>query len=154
VRDPYVLVVGAGSARRWASPVVTDLADAPMVGFQPGKHQDLAEDFLRARGVRPRFVFRSNDNGTVQAMVAAGLGVALAPLLAVDEVDTKVRILQLAEPVPPRVVVVVWHRDRYRPPAAAAFVETAIAVAAEIERKHAAFLRALVRRHRQHGSRT
>src|SRR2546430_2836071 len=79
MRDPYVLVVAAGSARRWASPVVTDLADAPMVGFQPGKHQDLAEDFLRARGVRPRFVFRSNDNATVQAMVAAGLGGAPAP---------------------------------------------------------------------------
>src|SRR5439155_27368933 len=99
-------------------------------------------------------VVRSSDNGGERAVVQPGLGVALAPLLAVDEVDTKVRFLQLAEPVPPRVVVVVWHRDRYRPPAAAAFVETAIAVAAEIVRKHAAVLRALVRRHRQHGSRT
>jgi len=154
MRDPYVLLVTARSALAWKRPAAADLDDAAMVAYQHGKHQDLAEDFLLGLGVRPRFVFRSNDNGTVQAMVAAGLGVALAPLLAVDEVDTKVRILQLAEPVPPRVVVVVWHRDRYRPPAAAAFVETAIAVAAEIERKHAAFLRALVRRHRQHGSRT
>ena len=145
MRDPYVLVVEAGSATRWAHPVVADLADAPMVGFQPGKHQDLAEDFLRARGVRPRFVFRSNDNATVQAMVAAGLGVALAPLLAVDENDPKVRLLSLSELVPPRVLVVVWHRDRYRPPAAAAFVETAIAVASEIERAHAGLLARIVR---------
>ena len=153
MRDPYVLVVEAGSARSWASPVVTDLADAPMVGFQPGKHQDLAEDFLRARGVRPRFVFRSNDNATLQAMVAAGLGVALAPLLAVDENDPKVRLLSLAEPVPPRVLVVVWHRDRYRPPAAAAFVETAIAVASEIERVHAGLLARIVRARGSRGSR-
>src|SRR5256886_12635876 len=115
MRDPYVLVVAAGSARRWASPVVTDLADAPMVGFQPGKHQDLAEDFLRARGVRPRFVFRSNDNATVQAMVAAGLRVAPAPLLAADENDPHGRVVLIAQPGPPRVLGAVLHRDRYPP---------------------------------------
>ena len=140
MRDPYVLLVPAKSARRWARPSVADLADAPMVGYQPGKHQELAEDFLLGRGVRPRFVFRSNDNATVQAMVAAGLGVALSPLLAVDENDPKVRVLRLSEPVPPRVLVVVWHRDRYRSPAASAFVDTAVAVASEIERAQASLL--------------
>jgi len=85
-------------------------------------------------------VFRSNDNGTVQAMVAAGLGFALSPLLAVDVNDPKVRLVQLEEPVPPRVLVILWHRDRYRPPAMAAFVETAVAVAREIAREDAALL--------------
>ena len=140
MRDPYVLVTPAGSAMARHRPQIGDLAGLPMVGYQHGKHQDLAEDFLLGRGVRPRIVFRSNDNGTVQAMVASGLGFALAPLLAVDETDSKVRLLQLAETVPPRVLVVLWHRDRYRPPAVAAFVETAIAVAGEVERAHAAFL--------------
>lgn len=148
MRDPYVLVVAASTALgsgRSLRPSVADLSDVPMVGYQAGKHSELAEDFLRGRGVRPRFVFRSNDNATVQAMVAAGLGVALSPVLAVDEHDPKVRLLQLAEPVPPRVLVVVWHRDRYRPPASTAFVETAAAVAAEIERAHSALLSRLVR---------
>ena len=140
MRDPYVLVTPAGSTMARHRPQIGDLAVLPMVGYQHGKHQDLAEDFLLGRGVRPRIVFRSNDNGTVQAMVASGLGFALAPLLAVDETDSKVRLLQLAETVPPRVLVVLWHRDRYRPPAVAAFVETAIAVAGEVERAHAAFL--------------
>src|SRR5438105_2443862 len=72
MRDPHVLVVSAGSAAAWERASVADLAEAPMVGFQHGKHQDITEDFLRGLGVRPRFVFRSNDNGTVQAMVAAG----------------------------------------------------------------------------------
>ena len=116
-----------------------------MIGFQHGKHQDLAEDFLLGRGVRPRVVFRTNDNGTVQAMVASGLGFALAPLLAVDENDPKVRVLRLSEPVPPRVLVVVWHRDRYRSPAASAFVDTAVAVASEIERAQAGSLARLSR---------
>jgi len=141
MRDPYVLVTAAGSALPRRRPRVADLADRPMVGFQRGEHQDLAEDFVRARGVKPRIVFRSNDNGTVQAMVAAGVGVALAPLLAVDETDRKVRVAQLVEPIPPRVLVVVWHRDRYRQPAVAAFVDTAVAVASDIERAHEAFLR-------------
>src|SRR5213078_4185369 len=140
MRDPYVLVTPAGSSMASHRPRIGDLAGLPMIGFQHGKHQDLAEDFLLGRGVRPRIVFRSNDNGTVQAMVASGLGFALAPLLAVDENDPKVRLIELAEPVPPRVLVVVWHRDRYRPPAGAAFVDTAIAVAASVERAHAAFL--------------
>jgi molybdate transport repressor ModE-like protein len=152
MRDPYVLVVAASAASRWARASASDLDGAPMVGFQPGKHQDQAEDFLARLGVRPRFVFRSNDNGTLQAMVAAGLGVALAPLLAVDQSDPKVRILRLAEPMPPRVVVIAWHRDRYRPPAASTFVETALAVGLAIEREADAFI-ARVQRRRAPGRR-
>ncbi|MFI5283328.1 MAG: LysR family transcriptional regulator [Candidatus Dormibacterales bacterium] len=140
MQDRYVVVAAAGTELASRPLKVADLDGVPMVGYQHGKHQDLAEEFLRGRGIRPDFVFRSNDNGTVQAMVAAGLGVALSPLLAVDENDNRVRLTELEEPVPPRVLVVVWHRDRYRPPAATAFVDTAIAVAAEVERSHAAFL--------------
>jgi molybdate transport repressor ModE-like protein len=145
MRDPYVLVTAAGSALAEGEVGVADLARLPVVAFQHGNHTDTAEDFLLGSGVRPRVVFRSNDNGTVQAMVGAGLGVALAPLLAVDENDPKVRLLQLAEPVPPRVLVLMWHRDRYRPPAATAFVDTAIAVAGEVERSHTAFIARLAR---------
>jgi len=153
MNDPYVVVASATSPLARRRLKASDLDGLPMVGYQHGKHQDLAEDFLHGRGVRPRVVFRSNDNGTVQAMVASGLGFALAPLLAVDENDHKVRLVELAEPVPPRVLVVVWHRDRYRPPAAAAFVETAIAVAEEVERAHAAFLERRVSAARPRGQR-
>ena len=138
--DPYVLVTPLALQFSRGRPSIADLAGRAMVGFQHGRTEDLAEEFLLGRGVKPRFVFRSNDNGTVQAMVRAGIGVALAPLLAVDENDPKVNIVSLSEPVPPRVLVVIWHRDRYRPPTADAFVETAVAVAREIEREHEAFM--------------
>ncbi|HKC19920.1 MAG TPA: LysR family transcriptional regulator [Candidatus Dormibacteraeota bacterium] len=146
--DPYVLLVAAGSGVPGPRISVSELDGKPMVAYQHLRHQDLAEDFLRARGVRPRIVFRSNDNGTVQAMVASGLGVALAPLLAVDENDQRIELRLPVEPVPPRVLVVLWHRDRYRPPSAQAFVDTALAVAAEVERSHQALLRRLVSRRR------
>jgi DNA-binding transcriptional LysR family regulator len=123
--DPYVLVVAAGSPLAHPRPRAADLDGLPMIGYQHGKHQDHAEDFLRARGVRPRVVFRSNDNGTVQA------------------------ILPLQEAIPPRVLAILWHRDRYRPPAAAAFVETAVAVASEIERAHDAFMAKVARSRRR-----
>ena len=140
MRDPYVVVAAAGSPLARIRPRAADLATVPMVGYRHGATQDSAEEFLRGLGVRPRVVFRSTDNGTVQAMVASGLGCSLSPLLAVDETDPKVRLVPLLEPVPPRVLVILWHRDRYRPPAAAAFADTAVAVAREIERAHDAFM--------------
>jgi molybdate transport repressor ModE-like protein len=151
MRDPYVLMAAAGSPMARSRPAVADLDGQPMVAFHHGKHQDRTEEFLRRNGARPRVVFRSNDNGTVQAMVAAGLGFALAPLLAVEEDDPSVRLLPLAEPVPPRVLVIVWHRERYRPPAAAAFVDVALAVAEEIERGQATLLKRLVSLSRRPG---
>jgi molybdate transport repressor ModE-like protein len=146
MRDPYVLVTERNSplARR-RRPSAEDLKGVPIVGYFHGRTTSIVEDFLLSRGVRPDVVFRSNDNGTVQGMVAAGVGVALAPLLAVDEKDPKVALRVLVEPIPPRVLAVLWHRDRYRTPAAVAFVETAVSVAAEIERAHDAFLRSKVR---------
>lgn len=136
MRDPYVLITAVGSPLAARRPAVAELKDVPMVGYYPGPTEDVPEAFLRGRGITPRFVFRSNDNGTVQGMVRAGLGVALAPLLAVDETDPKIALVELAEPIPPRMLAMVWHRERYRPPAAAIFVETAAAVARELEHAH------------------
>lgn len=141
MHDAHVLVAARGAASRaWRRPRVADLDGAAMVAYELGRHQVLTEEFLAGAGVRPRVVFRSNDNGTLQAMVAAGLGVALSPLLAVDENDPKVRVIPLTEAVPDRVLLVMWHRDRYRPPAAAAFVDTAVTVAGEVQRAHDAFI--------------
>jgi molybdate transport repressor ModE-like protein len=139
MHDPLVLVVPA------RAPVgekvrVKELDGAAMVAFQHGPHQDAAEEFFRVRGARPRVVFRSNDNGTLQAMVAAGLGWAVMPLLTVDEHDAAIRLVEVEPTVPPRVPVMMWHRERYRPPSADAFVETAVAVTREIEDANNSFL--------------
>jgi DNA-binding transcriptional LysR family regulator len=70
----------------------------------------------------------------VQALVAAGVGLALVPQLTMDPEDESTALIELPK-IPPRIIAVAWHRDRYRTPAARAFVETAQQVSAELERE-------------------
>jgi DNA-binding transcriptional LysR family regulator len=133
LRDPYVLVVPAGSdlARRGSAPPLREIAELDLIGH---KH---CRSLIRLEAVfrRPlRYVFQSDHNQTVQALVAAGVGAALVPSLTMDPQDDSTAILELPK-VPPRVIALAWHRDRYRTPAARSFVETAQAVSAELSRE-------------------
>jgi molybdate transport repressor ModE-like protein len=126
--DPYVLVVAAGSPlAQGPPPRLRQLAAEPLVGFRGGRSMEPVEAALRASGVEPRWSFRSNDNGTVQGLVAAGVGRAILPLLTVDTADPRIAVVDLRDRVPPRLVAIARHRDRYHSPAARAFVETAVA---------------------------
>jgi DNA-binding transcriptional LysR family regulator len=134
VRDPYVLVTQADSplARASSPPTFREIGAMPLVGYRTcmGGHQ--VEERLRTAGVEPRMAFRSDDNATLQAMVAAGMGIALVPRLTVNEADSRVAVIELGERVPPRLIGLAWHRDRYRSPAALAFVEAALELCAEL----------------------
>jgi molybdate transport repressor ModE-like protein len=130
LRDPYVLVVAADSPLAAARPdaAFEEAARQPLVGFRGGRSMEPVEAAIRATGVEPRWTFRSNDNGTVQGLVAAGVGNAVVPLLTLDASDPRIATIDLGERVPPRLVAIARHRDRYHSPAARAFVETALAV--------------------------
>jgi DNA-binding transcriptional LysR family regulator len=134
-RDPYVLVVPAGSAlARLDRPVTAaEVARLPLIGFRHCRSTGAAEEYLRANGGDPQWVFRSDDNTTVQALVAAGIGVALVPRLTVDETDPKCAVVSTE--VPPRVLTLAWHRDRYRSPGQVAFVELARQVCLELQQR-------------------
>jgi DNA-binding transcriptional LysR family regulator len=127
LRDPYVLLVAGDSplVRQGSSPSLSEIAALPLVGFRSCRHVEQSESLLRGFGPEPRVVFRSDDNGAVQGMVAAGLGVALVPALAVDRRDPGVVALDLGDAAPPRVLCLAWHRDRYMSPSARAFIELA-----------------------------
>ncbi|HEX8966541.1 MAG TPA: LysR family transcriptional regulator [Chloroflexota bacterium] len=127
LRDPYVLLVAADSplARRAEPPTPREVAGLPLISFREAREAARLEGFVRGHGIEPRIIFRSDDNGAVQGMVGAGLGAALVPALAVDRRDPSVVALPLGEAVGPRFVCLAWHRDRYRSPAARAFVEAA-----------------------------
>jgi DNA-binding transcriptional LysR family regulator len=132
--DPYVLLVPADSrvaARRRAS--LADLDGLPLLANHRCRTIQAVEQALRTRGVDPQIAFRSDDNTTIQNLVAAGMGVALVARLAVDERDERVRIVELAPSIPVRRTAVAWHRDRHRSRAAVAFVETAVAVCTEVQ---------------------
>jgi DNA-binding transcriptional LysR family regulator len=126
-RDPYVLVVAAGSplASRDRSPSLRELVDQPLISNRTCRTTQRVEDRLRHAGREPNIAFRSDDNGTVQGLVAAGVGIAVVPRLTVDETDPAVRVVDLGDRVPPRLIGIAWHRDRRRTRAAEAFVALA-----------------------------
>jgi DNA-binding transcriptional LysR family regulator len=130
LRDPYLLVVAAGSRFATRPTSLRELAEEPLVGFRTGRSMDPIEAAFRAKGIEPRWTFRSNDNQTVQGLVAAGVGSAILPRLTVDEADPRTVALDLRDAVAPRIVAIARHRDRYASPAARAFVETALALEA------------------------
>jgi DNA-binding transcriptional LysR family regulator len=135
LRDPYVLVVRPDSpfAHRDRPPTLRELAGERLIGYRHCRSSDLVEAQLRASGIEPNFVFRSDDNGTIQGLVGAGVGIALLPRLTVEPGDGSVRIVDIGHRMVPRLIGVAWHRDRYQSPSARAFVETARAVCAELE---------------------
>jgi molybdate transport repressor ModE-like protein len=130
LRDPYVLVTAVGSdlALSPQTPSLEQVAAEPLIGFRSDRTVEPVEAAMHGAGVQPRFTFRSDDNTTVQGLVAAGVANAILPRLTVDEADPRVVVRELGGLVPPRVIAIGRHRDRYHSPAARAFVETARAV--------------------------
>jgi molybdate transport repressor ModE-like protein len=126
-RDPYVLVVPAGSplSTRDRTPSLREIVDQPLISYRTCRTTRHVEDRLRQAGRNPNIVFRSDDNGTVQGLVAAGVGIGIMPRLAVDEGDPAIEVVDLGDRVPPRLIGLAWHRDRHRTRAAEAFVELA-----------------------------
>jgi DNA-binding transcriptional LysR family regulator len=135
LRDPYVLVVPTGSslAARDRVPTLRELVEHPLISHRTCRTTKQVEDRLRQAGREPRIAFRTDDNGTVQGLVAAGVGIAIVPRLTVDETDPAVEVVDLGERVPPRLVGIAWHRDRRRTHAADAFIELAQRITADAQ---------------------
>ena len=133
--DPYVLMVPADHPSARAETVsLSDLGELVLIGASQCSSGLLLEERLRSLGQPVEYGFQSDDNGTLQGLVAAGFGAALIPLLAHAPGDERVRVVRLDPELPRRVVGVVWHSDRHRTPAARAFVEIAQSVSADVER--------------------
>jgi DNA-binding transcriptional LysR family regulator len=127
--DPYVLIVPPDSelGGRDVPPTLREIVKHPLIGYRQCRTTALVESALR-RDAEPNVVFRTDDNGTVQGLVAAGVGIALVPRLTLQPPDGTLEVVDMADRLPPRVIGIAWHRDRYRTPAARAFVETARSV--------------------------
>ncbi|HZT14445.1 MAG TPA: LysR substrate-binding domain-containing protein [Gaiellaceae bacterium] len=129
LHDGYALVAPKGSALvgREPPPTLAEIAAEPLVGFRRTRSTEPVEAAFHAAGIEPRFAFRSNDNGTVQGLVAAGLALAILPRLTIDETDPRIATVDLGDAIAPRLIAIARHRDRYLSPAGRAFVETAVA---------------------------
>jgi DNA-binding transcriptional LysR family regulator len=138
--DPYVLVVPTDSplTALKRTPTLKEIALQPLIGFNQCGSTQAVESQLASTGRAPNVVFRSDNNGTVQGLVGAGVGISVAPRLTVNEDDPSVAVIDLQGRIPPRVIGLVWHRDRHRSPAAQAFVESAVSVCHELSAETAA----------------
>jgi DNA-binding transcriptional LysR family regulator len=85
-----------------------------------------------AAGFEPRVSFESDDYQTVQGLVAAGVGVALIPQLALSTVRADIRIRGLHPASPVRKVFAATRRSAAVTPA----VATMIDVLREVARAH------------------
>ncbi|HEY8317097.1 MAG TPA: LysR family transcriptional regulator [Gaiellaceae bacterium] len=124
LRDPYVLLVQAGSelADRESAPSFRELSGLPIVTW---RHIGEPETYLRGRVPDLNIVFRSDDNGTLVGLVAEGLGVAVVPQLVVNPRNPAYVALPFGNRIPPRQLAIVSHRDRFQSAAAESFVELA-----------------------------
>jgi DNA-binding transcriptional LysR family regulator len=99
---------------------LADLRDAAWV--QTSAQSPCARHVVRschAAGFEPRVSFQSDDYQTVQGLVAAGVGVALIPQLALSGVRDDIVVRELAPASPVRHVLAATPRGAGTPAAAA-----------------------------------
>jgi DNA-binding transcriptional LysR family regulator len=111
LRDPYVLLTKAGTplAQRESAPTLAEIGRLPLIAYSRSTYG--IEALLHSRGITPHVVFRSDESGAVQRMVAAGIGSALVPRLAIDTSIAGVVALDASRRVPARAIGLAWHRD-------------------------------------------
>jgi molybdate transport repressor ModE-like protein len=113
LRDPWVLLVHRDSplGARVKPPALAEIGALPLiVGSRPLMR--LVTEHVRAAGIEPRFPFESPLDAGVQALVAEGMGAALAPRLSVIEGDPRIAVICLDGILPPRRIALYWHRKR------------------------------------------
>ncbi|MFE2722319.1 LysR family transcriptional regulator [Kitasatospora sp. NPDC059327] len=116
--DPYRAVLPKGhplGTKRVLD--LADLAGEPWVGSErPGPCLDAVLDACAAAGFRPGFAVDSEDYPTAQGFVAAGLGVALVPLLGLARPHPGVTVRKVRTPEPVRAIhAAVRDSARSRP---------------------------------------
>lgn len=83
---------------------------------------------LAEQGISTRIVFEADDNLTLQRLVGLGLGLAILPSLAVEQLlhnDNTVVVPFAASARVQRRIGLVWHRERYMSAATSGFISIA-----------------------------
>ena len=137
--DEYVLVVPRNGRRAaGAEPIrPLELRGLNLIGFKSSGSTQRVVDQLRADGLEPHFVLRSDDNSVIQGFVAAGFGAALIPRLAAELLSGALEIRPFEPALPPRIIGIAWTRDLAGAPWLHAFVGATRHVVAHIWRGRA-----------------
>ncbi|MBA2282594.1 MAG: LysR family transcriptional regulator [Acidimicrobiia bacterium] len=137
--DPFILLAPAGSAeaaRRSLS--IDEIGELPLIGYRNPSCMGLMVAAFEGTPNIPNFVFHSDDNGTIQGCVGAGLAHALVFLLTVDEADPSTVVVPVEPQLAPRRINIAWPGDRPLSNAQAAFVEVVAEVCGRIAEPRAA----------------
>jgi molybdate transport repressor ModE-like protein len=125
LEDPTAVVVARSHPLAGRTSVrMAELAEESWV--IRGNQHPVAEVLSRtahAAGFEPAVSFEANDYQEAQAMVAVGLGVALAPRLALANLRSDVTVLSLGDDAPRRRVLLASLAGRSATPAEAAMGE-------------------------------
>jgi DNA-binding transcriptional LysR family regulator len=130
--DPLMYVTAAVAGASGGPASADEISGVALIGEQLNSCQLVIEASMRKAGITPNYVFRSNDNGAMQAMVRAGMGAAVMPLLAIDRGDPGVLVREIEPSPDPRLIGLAWRSGRTLPPAARRFVELAHEVCAQV----------------------
>ncbi|MFD7924268.1 LysR family transcriptional regulator [Streptomyces sp. NPDC059740] len=122
--DPADVAVPAGHPLAGRDSVaLEDLADEEWITWTAGGFcHDWLMYTLRAKGVEPRIAHVAEEHATQLALVAAGLGSAVAPRLGRGPVPDGVRIVPVRHAIR-RHVYAVWREDGGRRPSVRAVVQ-------------------------------
>jgi DNA-binding transcriptional LysR family regulator len=129
-----VLPAGHRLARRRRPLRLADLAGEPFIGGSPvSAWYRIVADACAQAGFSPQVGFTSDDNVAIQACIAAGLGVAVIPGLAVAHPRPGVTARSLGADAPVRRIAIARPHDGYRGPAVNAMLDSLRTAASAFE---------------------
>jgi DNA-binding transcriptional LysR family regulator len=127
VPPQHKLAEAAGSKPEKAAPVkLEQLEQEAFISLKKGQgFRHLTVELCRNAGFAPNIVFESSNMETIQALVAAGMGIAFVPYLISQHRPSHLSpvILPIAGR-PSRTLVIAYRKGRYLSKAAEAFIAT------------------------------
>jgi molybdate transport repressor ModE-like protein len=122
--DPTALVVSrTHRLATTGSTTFAELGDEPWIVRADHPVAEVLTRSCREAGFEPRIAYRAHDYQEAQAMAAVGLGIALAPRLALTGLRDDVTTVSLGPAAPARRILLTRLREHRLTPAAAAMRE-------------------------------
>jgi DNA-binding transcriptional LysR family regulator len=129
--DPYVLLVSHDHPLAAAAAVdPAAIARLPLITYR-SLRAELLPTALLPRDRTLDIIFRSDDDATVRALVAAGVGAALIPRLSVEPADPRTLAIPILPSLPARQIFLAWLKSRAPSSTLQAFVYAAVTTCAE-----------------------
>jgi molybdate transport repressor ModE-like protein len=131
--DPTTLVVSRSHplARR-KSATFADLAEEPWIIREDHPVAEVLTRSCHAAGFSPRIAYRAHDYQEAQAMAAIGIGIALAPRLALIGLREDVTTVSLGPHAPARRILLAHLKEQRPTPAAAGMAAVFASVADDL----------------------